>query len=89
MDFSDKLKLVLGNAKFWTALWAFAQVIILYVAPEFPKELLLAATAFFGVVAGLFFASDVGEQRAQLKARDERAAAALNAWIEDEKTIKN
>ena len=69
MDFSERLKLVFGNAKFWTALWAFAQVILMYLKPDFPQEILIAANAFFGVVAGLFFAVDVGERRAVSKLR--------------------
>lgn len=73
MDFLSRLGLVLVNAKFWSALWVFGQVILRRFVPDFPPDVLDAANMFFAVILALFFASDVGEQRAVKRLEDKGA----------------
>ncbi len=56
---------IVGNAKFWAALLAFANVIVAYLFPDAPKEIVAAANALAGVVFGIVFGADAGAQIAE------------------------
>lgn len=61
----ESFKKLVKSSKFWVAVWAVAQAVIAYAAPNFPREIKLAVDALVAVVIGTIAIDEVRAQPSQ------------------------